>query len=172
MIYLKPWIHFIAQLAICVITTQVIALELQQKAPAFNLAGTSAGASVNSLANAGKAVYVDFWASWCGPCRQSFPWLNDMQKKYGSKGLVVVGINVDKKREDADKFLAAIPAEFTLAFDPTGQTPKEWGVKGMPSSYLIGRDGRIRLIHAGFREQDRDALEEQIKKALAEGATK
>ncbi len=148
----------------------VLAVEKGQKAPAFSLDGT--GGQVSLQSQAGKVVYVDFWASWCGPCRQSFPWLNDMQKKYGAQGFSVIGINVDKKREEADKFLVETPAQFPLAFDPSGKTPKEWKVMGMPSSYLVGRDGTITLLHTGFRDQDRAELEASIKKALAEGAAK
>lgn len=147
-----------------------IALEKNQKAPNFSLDGTSGAVSMD--AQLGKVVYVDFWASWCGPCRQSFPWLNDMQKKYSAQGFTVIGVNVDKKRTDADTFLSATPAQFTLAFDPSGKTPKEWKVMGMPSSYLIGRDGKVRVLHTGFRDQDRAELEASIKEALAEGATK
>lgn len=156
-------------IAVCAALPSV-ALEKNQKAPNFSLDGTSGVVSLE--AQTGKVVYVDFWASWCGPCRQSFPWLNEMQKKYSAQGFTVIGVNVDKKRADADGFLSATPAEFTLAFDPTGKTPKEWKVMGMPSSYLIGRDGKVRVLHAGFRDQDRAELEASIKQALAEGAAK
>jgi cytochrome c biogenesis protein CcmG/thiol:disulfide interchange protein DsbE len=147
-----------------------LALEAGQKAPNFSLDGV--GSSVSLEAQAGKVVYVDFWASWCGPCRQSFPWLNEMQKRYGAQGFTVIGVNVDKKHDDAEQFLAATPARFTLAFDPAGKTPREWQVMGMPSSYIVGRDGRIRVLHTGFRDQDRAELEAGIQKALAEGAPK
>jgi cytochrome c biogenesis protein CcmG, thiol:disulfide interchange protein DsbE len=153
-------------------TAPAWALQVGDKAPAFSLPGATGDTPVTLQAQAGKVVYLDFWASWCGPCRQSFPWLNDMQKKYGAKGFTVMGINVDKKREDADKFLAATPAQFTLAFDAAGKTPKEWKVMGMPSSFLIGRDGSVQVLHAGFRDEDRAELEAKIEKALAGGGAK
>ena len=82
----------------------VSAKEVGKPAPAFDL--PAAGAQKVRLADLkGRVVLVDFWASWCAPCKQSFPWMNEMQAKYGPKGLTIVGINVDKKREDADKFL-------------------------------------------------------------------
>jgi cytochrome c biogenesis protein CcmG, thiol:disulfide interchange protein DsbE len=135
-----------------------------QPAPDLRLAG--AQAPVNLADYKGKVVYLDFWASWCGPCRQSFPWMNEMQAKYGPRGLVVLGVNLDTRRDEADKFLAQTPARFTLAFDPKGESPKAYAIKGMPSSVLIGPDGRVIDQHAGFRDDDRKALEDAIVAAL------
>lgn len=140
------------------------AVEAGQKAPGFSLPSETGTTRLEDFT--GKVVYVDFWASWCGPCRQSFPWLNEMQKQYGANGLVVVGVNVDKRREDAQTFLSTTPAQFRIAYDTAGATPKEWKVMGMPSSYLVGRDGKVQLVHPGFREADRSELEAQIRRAL------
>ena len=118
----------------------------------------------------GKVVYVDFWASWCGPCRRSFPWLNAMQAKYGAQGFEVVGVNLDQARADAEQFLAQTPARFRIAFDPAGTSAKEYAVKGMPSSVLVGADGRVVLTHAGFREDERAELEAKIVAALKAAA--
>ena len=85
--------------------------EAGQPAPAFALPNAKGDTFVLERMR-GKVVYVDFWASWCGPCRRSFPWMNEMQQKYGEQGLVIVGVNVDKKRSDADRFLAQLPATF------------------------------------------------------------
>jgi peroxiredoxin len=92
--------------------------------------------------------------------------MNDMQAKYGARGLQVVGVNLDAKTDDARRFLAEMPARFTIAFDPAGATPRAYGVKGMPSSVLIGPDGKVLYEHAGFKEADRTELEQVIKKAL------
>ena len=116
----------------------------------------------------GKVVYVDFWASWCGPCKQSFPWMNDMHAKYAARGLEIVAINVDAKQADAERFLATTPAKFTVAFDAKGVTPKQFAVKAMPTSYLIDGDGKVLLVHAGFRDADRAALEAAIDNALTQ----
>jgi thiol-disulfide isomerase/thioredoxin len=140
------------------------ALDKGAPAPQFDLPGLDGAVKLAKLQ--GKVVYVDFWASWCGPCRQSFPWMNDMQAKYGAKGLQIVGVNVDAKSDDARQFLTATPARFAIAFDPQGATPRSYGIKGMPSSVLIGPDGKVLLEHSGFREADRAELESKIQSAL------
>jgi thiol-disulfide isomerase/thioredoxin len=133
-------------------------------APAFVLSGTDG--AVNLAQYRGKLVYLDFWASWCGPCKQSFPWMNEMQAKYGKQGLQVIGINLDMKSEDGRRFLSTTPAQFIVAFDPNGDTPRKYQVKGMPTSVLIGRDGKIISEHMGFNNKDRDDLERTIALAL------
>ncbi len=135
-----------------------------QAAPDFKLPGTPATVSLGALR--GKVVYVDFWASWCGPCKQSFPWLNEMHAKYAGAGLAIVGVNVDTRREDADRFLAQYPARFPIAFDAKGDTVSRYEAKGMPTSYLIGRDGKVFATHVGFRVDDKAALEAKIRGAL------
>lgn len=146
----------------------VLALDKGVPAPQFTLPGADGEVKLASLQ--GKVVYVDFWASWCGPCRQSFPWMNEMQAKYGARGLQIVGVNVDATSDEARKFLATTPAKFTIAFDPKGATPRQYGIKGMPSSVLVGADGKVIAEHTGFRDSDRAALEAQIVAAL--GAAK
>ncbi len=140
------------------------AVEMGQPAPEFDLPGASGPVKLAALRD--KVVYVDFWASWCGPCKQSFPWMNDMQAKYGAQGLTIVGINVDKKRADAESFLKGTPAKFTVAFDEKGTTPTSYQIKGMPSSYLIDRNGKIIATHAGFRPEESAALEAKFRAAL------
>jgi peroxiredoxin len=142
------------------------ALEKGDKAPDFSLPGQQG--TVNLSHQAGKVIYLDFWASWCGPCHQSFPWMNQMQSKYRSKGLEVIAVSLDGKTEDARKFLAQMPPGFTVAFDSKGETPRLYGVKGMPTSFLIDRNGKVLYQHAGFRPADRDEIEKQIQTALGD----
>ncbi len=130
----------------------------------FNL--PTASATVRLSQFKGKVVYLDFWASWCEPCKHSFPWMNEMQKKYRADGLEVVAINLDKKRELANKFLKEMPASFNVAFDPEGKTAESYNVMGMPSSYLINRKGEIVSRHIGFKQDKAAELEAQIVKAL------
>lgn len=141
-----------------------LAVEVGQGAPEFDLAGRLAGVKLSDFK--GKTVYLDFWASWCGPCKQSFPWMNEMQARYGAKGLRVVGINVDQKTDDAKAFLKDTPANFDVAFDQGGKTPKAYAIKGMPTSVLIGPDGKVLSVHSGFKDEQRHELETQIKLAL------
>jgi len=151
-------------LAVALSVAVAHASEIGQAAPAFELSGPAGAVKLSDLK--GKVVYVDFWASWCGPCKASFPWMNEMQAKYGAQGFQVVGISVDAKREDADKFLAGTPAKFTIAYDPKGETPGKYGVPNMPTSYLIGADGKVLFVHKGFEESAKPELESKIVAAL------
>ncbi len=116
----------------------------------------------------GQVVYIDFWASWCKPCRASFPWMNTMQEKYASQGLQIVAINLDEEKDDADYFLSKLAANFTLVFDPQGNIASQYELVGMPSSYLIDKTGKLRIIHQGFFESKQDIYEQEIQALLAE----
>ncbi|MCC7328309.1 MAG: TlpA family protein disulfide reductase [Burkholderiales bacterium] len=142
------------------------AVEAGAAAPAFSLS-TAKGEVVALERLRGRVVYVDFWASWCGPCRRSFPWMNEMQQKYGARGFTVVGVNVDKKRSDAEKFLALTPPAFTVVYDDAGATPSTYGVKGMPSSYLIDARGNVVHVERGFVDEHKAGLEQRIAALLA-----
>jgi thiol-disulfide isomerase/thioredoxin len=115
----------------------------------------------------GSVIWVDFWASWCVPCRRSFPWLNAMQRKYGGRGLQIIAVNLDKERALADGFLAEVPAEFALRFDPSAALAKQFGVQTMPSSYLLDADGNVLESHFGFRTAEADDYEQSIEAALS-----
>jgi len=119
----------------------------------------------------GKVIYVDFWASWCVPCRRSFPWMNSMQRKYAAQGLEIIAVNVDKDRALADGFLAEVPAEFSLRFDPAGALAKEFEVQAMPSSYVLDAAGNVLARHFGFKLADAAEYEHAIQQALAAAAT-
>jgi len=116
----------------------------------------------------GKVVYLDFWASWCEPCRKSFPWMNAMQKAYGGRGLVVIAVNVDTDQHDADRFLRTVPASFQVLYDPAGDLAQRYGLVGMPSAFLIDRDGRVVTHHVGFTRDSPRAEEAEIQKLLAQ----
>ena len=116
----------------------------------------------------GQYIYIDYWASWCGPCRQSFPWMNALQAKLGSKGLKVVAVNVDAKRADADKFLLHTPAQFTIAYDPQGESAKKLAIKTMPTSMLVSPEGRVLFVQSGFRAEETLQLEARISAAMGQ----
>ena len=136
-----------------------------QHAPAFSLSGREGPVVSDSLR--GKVVWLDFWASWCGPCRSSFPWLSRMHERFAPQGLVIVAIDLDKSRDDADRFLAKFPAPFTVAFDPEGKVAEAYRVSAMPTSVLVDRDGTILSTHAGFTPKQAAALEARIQEACA-----
>jgi cytochrome c biogenesis protein CcmG/thiol:disulfide interchange protein DsbE len=136
-----------------------------EAAPPFSLDGRAG--PVNLAAYKGKLVYLDFWASWCAPCKRSFPWMDTLQARHRGDGLVVVGVNVDERRDDAERFLAQVPAGFPIAFDQGATLPKQYAIKGMPSSVLIGRDGRVIATHTGFSGAIGERVEQEIAAALA-----
>jgi thiol-disulfide isomerase/thioredoxin len=130
-------------------------------------AATAASADAIDLATwKGKVVYLDFWASWCVPCRQSFPWMNAMHSQYGQQGLVVLAVNMDQQRADADAFLRQYPASFMVRFDPAGALAQQFKLRGMPTSVLLGRDGKVLQVHEGFRSKDTATLEQAIRAAI------
>ena len=116
----------------------------------------------------GKVVYLDFWASWCLPCRQTFPFMNELQRELDDRGLSIVAVSVDKTAEEARGFLAKYPAQFTTAVDTAGACPKAYELQGMPSSYLIDRNGTVRSVHVGFRAKDKAAIRAELLQALGE----
>src|SRR5450755_2944651 len=97
----------------------------------------------------GRVVYLDFWASWCGPCRQSFPWMQTLNNTYADQGLSIVAINLDADRADADKFLHQFKPTFDVRFDPEGKLAELNNIKTMPASILIDRHGVTRFTHMG-----------------------
>lgn len=115
----------------------------------------------------GKIVYVDFWASWCGPCRESFPWLNQLQQRYSPDKLVIVSVNVDANKENAQKFLAQYPANFEITYDAAGVLAKAYGIKGMPSSMLLDQKGKEVSRHTGFNHIKKKQYEAEIEMLLA-----
>jgi cytochrome c biogenesis protein CcmG, thiol:disulfide interchange protein DsbE len=135
--------------------------------PAPDIVVHAADGSTQKLsALRGKIVYVDFWASWCIPCRESFPWMNEMHRKYAARDLVVLAVNLDAKRTDADAFLARYPAQFRVVYDAESGTAKEFGVKAMPTSFLVGRDGTLLYEHRGFKESQTAPVEAEIERAI------
>ena len=133
----------------------------KHKAPPIHLPAIAGEIDLSRLE--GKVVYLDFWASWCDPCRKSFPWMAELKDKYGNHGLEVVAVNLDKEREKAEAFLQAMRVNFIVAFDPDGDSAISYELRGMPGSFLIGRDGNIHASHTGFRDSDKEKLETAIK---------
>ena len=136
-----------------------------ESAPAFVLPGLDGGAvSLESVR--GHVVWLDFWASWCAPCRQSFPWMADLQRRHGARGLRVLAVNVDARSEDARRFVARDPPPFAIALDPSGDLARRYAIRAMPTAVLIDASGRVLAVHNGFRTADAAALERRIERAL------
>ena len=131
------------------------------------LIAATGGDKLDLEALRGKVVVVDFWASWCVPCRRSFPWLNEMQAKYADDGLVIIAVNVDSDPDEAAAFLRDYPADFTIHYDPNGNVAQEFGVIAMPSTYLFDRDGVQVARHLGFKVKKQDEYEALLVKTLS-----
>ena len=135
-----------------------------EQAPQFALQGDSTKVQLSSYK--GRVVYVDFWASWCEPCRRSFSWMNKMQTMYGKDKFSIIAINLDDSRAAAHEFLKKTPASFAIAYDPSGKTAEAYKLKVMPSSFLINARGEVVYQSVGFRSETKDELENQIRQQL------
>ncbi len=147
---------------------QAEGFEVGEAAPNCSLAPVENAESFDLHRFRGKVVYVDFWASWCPPCAHSFAFLNDLDGRFRGDGLQILGINLDEKPDDAKGFLERHPASFTVAFDAGGRCPQDFGVEGMPSSYLVDRQGIVRHVHLGFRRGEAERLRGLVAELLAE----
>lgn len=150
---------------------QADAAAVDRAAPACALQGMADGKALHLQQFKNQVVYVDFWASWCGPCMQSFPFMNELQRQHGAQGLQVVAVNLDEDAADAQAFLTKARPGFAVAADPNQQCAKEFAVEAMPSSFLIDRQGKLRYIHKGFRSGEVDELQGVLKQLLAEPAS-
>ena len=138
-----------------------------ETAPAFSLP-TLGGGPARALADShGKVRYLDFWASWCAPCRVSIPAMVDLQAELGGADFEVLAINVDRRPEDALRFLERYPVNYVNLSDPGGAVAAAYALPGMPTSFVVDRDGRITLMHAGFRRGDMEAIRAHILELLA-----
>jgi thiol-disulfide isomerase/thioredoxin len=135
-------------------------------APADFTLTSNKGTPIQLSSLKGKIVYVDFWASWCVSCAQSSPWLSELQKKIGADKFQILAVNLDEHSEKGDEFLKKTNSELLVGYDPKGKIPETFQMKAMPTSYLLGKDGKIIYIHEGFKQKDADEIESQIKKAL------
>jgi cytochrome c biogenesis protein CcmG/thiol:disulfide interchange protein DsbE len=129
---------------------------------------TTDGVAVKLGDYRGKVVLIDFWASWCPPCKTSFPALDSLYRQYQDRGVEVLAVNLDERRHDADTFLGAHPHRLTVLYDPKGVSPQAFGVKGMPSSFLIDRAGTIRFTHMGYTDNVDSRYRQEIAQLLSE----
>jgi peroxiredoxin len=118
----------------------------------------------------GRVVVVDFWASWCGPCKQSFPDLDALYAELNDRGLSVLAVSVDEKRSEADAFLASRQHRLTVLFDPPAKAAEAFGVEGMPTTFVVDRRGLVRARHEGYTPKVARAIRDRVLELLAEPA--
>ena len=130
--------------------------------PSFALPELETGRTVSLDAMRGRVVYLDFWASWCGPCRESLPLYEHMRQEMPADDFSIVAINLDENREDAERFLERHPVGYTVLLDPAGRSAEEWRIKAMPSSFLLDAEGRIVRSWAGFEKGHLQEIRDEI----------
>jgi peroxiredoxin len=149
--------------------SSVHALDAKQRAPQLSMVDLS-GKKIDLASLRGKVGVVDFWASWCGPCKVEMPVLDRLYKEHRSKGLVVIGVSVDRERENVTDFLKKMKVAFPIVHDKDHSVSGAFKPPKMPSSYVIDRKGIVRHVHEGFRkDKDEPALEREIRTLLDEG---
>lgn len=162
---LKP-LAIASSLILALNTSSAFAVSAGDKAPDFEIPRLESQGMISLKQYRGKVVYVDFWASWCGPCRQSLPALNDIRKEFRKKGFEVIAINLDEERDDAMEFLKEFPVAYPTARDTSGEVPEAYGLVGMPTAYLVDRKGKVQLVHEGFKKSDTEELKQKINTLL------
>jgi peroxiredoxin len=143
------------------------AKSIQGPAPDFILKSRS-GENLRLSEQRGNVVLINFWASWCGPCRQEMPLLENIHKKYQKFGFTVFGVNVDNDSSKADKILKDIPVSFPVLYDPDGKVSKLYNVNAMPTTVMVDRNGNMRYLHLGYKPGYEDDYIKQIKTLIRE----
>ena len=150
-------------------TAVPMAYALTASGPAANFTLKDAdGNNVRLSEYRGQVVLINFWASWCGPCRQEFPLLDALHQKYQPMGFTVFGVNVEQERELADKVLREIPVTFPILFDDRNEVSEEYDVDAMPATVLVDRSGEIRFMHRGYKPGYEDLYEKQVRALIRE----
>ncbi len=157
----------IACLLLATAVPMAYALTASGPAANFTLKDTD-GNNVRLSEYRGQVVLINFWASWCGPCRQEFPLLDELHQKYQAMGFTVFGVNVEQERELADKVLREIPVTFPILFDDQNQVSEEYDVDAMPATVLVDRSGEIRFMHRGYKPGYEDLYEKQVRALIRE----
>lgn len=159
---------FIKRAALAVlVASSAFAADAGGPAPAFTLTSLT-GEQANLSQYKGQVVMVNFWATWCGPCQQEMPLLDQMYKKYKMGGFTLLGVNVDKDAPPVKELLARRPVSFPVLLDPANQVSKAYHVDEMPSSVIIDRKGEIRYVHRGYKPGDENDYQDRIRQLIKE----
>ena len=151
----------------CAVGSASAAVQLSSNAPDFTLKSAS-GANLRLQEQRGQVVLVNFWATWCGPCRQEMPHLNRIYDKYKSAGFVLLGVNIDDDPRAAADLAAKLGVKFPVLLDSDKKVSRAYDLSAMPATLLIDRDGRVRHIHRGYRDGVEKTYEEQVRNLLKE----
>jgi peroxiredoxin len=138
-----------------------------QPAPQFTL-GARSGHDVSLAQYKGDVVMLNFWASWCGPCRQEMPLLETIYQKYNRLGFVLLGVNVEPDSNAANDWLKATPVSFPILYDKESKVSRLYDVEGMPSTVIIDRAGRVRMLHRGYKPGDENEYLDSIRALVRE----
>ncbi len=141
--------------------------EMNQPAPDFTLKSMT-GENVKLSELRGNVVMINFWASWCGPCRQEMPLLDDFYKKYNKLGFVLLGVNVEEDSSKAANYLKEVPVSFPILYDNTNKVSKMYDIDAMPSTVLVDRNGNMRFLHRGYKPGDENEYKKLMKKLMRE----
>lgn len=144
-----------------------LAADVGQAAPSCPAVLAETGKGLDPSHYQGKVVLIDFWATWCPPCIKSMPFFNSLRKELQQNGFEILAVNVDEDSEAARDFLKTNPVDYPIAFDASGECPKIFELKAMPSSYLLDKSGQIRKIFLGYRDADQAAIRAEIQALLA-----
>jgi peroxiredoxin len=147
--------------------TQLTAATLSGPAPDFTLKSSN-GANIKLSELRGQVVMINFWASWCGPCRQEMPLLDQLYQRYQPMGFTLLGVNVEEDSRAADKVLKEIPVSFPVLYDKKNQVSESYQVRAMPSTFLIDRDGKVRYLHKGYQPGYEEEYQQQIRELVKE----
>lgn len=166
---LMPWLRALLPVFRATTLSSVFAIFLfscaqEQQVVEFDVE-TASGRFV-SAEHQDKVVYLDFWATWCTPCRASFPWMNEMREKYEDKGLQIIAVSIDADKALARQFATELSAAFNVGYDPEGKVADLFDVNVMPTSVILGKGGRLIEVHKGFNEEKKSTYEKAIVAAL------
>ena len=150
----------------CLFSTSAQALEEGDRAPSFSAPSLLGDGNIELSKYRGKVVYLDFWASWCGPCLTAIPEIEEMRSEFPADRFQIVAVNLDQHEKKALRFLKKNPIGYPSASDPKGQLPGQFGVDTMPTSYLIDGEGVIQYVHRGFTRGDGSRLRDEIRRLL------
>lgn len=156
-----------AMLLACSLSVTAAAAAATGPAPDFTLKSLG-GKNLKLSEMAGNVVLINFWASWCGPCRQEMPLLNDLHNKYKPLGFTVLGVNVEEHADSARGFLSDFPVDFPVLLDNRNKVSKLYNVVAMPTTVVVDRDGNMRFLHKGYKSGDEEKYRQMVKKLVRE----